>query len=192
MTDDDLRTRLRAADPAASLPPMAPQQLDRLLEETMSTTSFPWRRVALIAAAFVLLAGAGLLFLRPATPTTEVLPVPSAVTVDLTATGARAKCVEPTAEVLRDSADFAFAGTVTGIDGTVVTLQVSKVYLGATAAQVRVTQEDGGASDTMLGSGTFETGKEYLVAAAQGSILICGYSGEADAVGLRALYEAAF
>ena len=44
----------------------------------------------------------------------------------------------------------------------------------------------------MLGSGRFEPATDYLIAAREGSVLICGYSGEADAIGLRELYEEAF
>ena len=36
MTDDELQVRLRAADPAASLPPADPSRVARLLEDTMS------------------------------------------------------------------------------------------------------------------------------------------------------------
>ena len=35
-TDDELLARLRAADPAASLPPADPSRVARLLEDTMS------------------------------------------------------------------------------------------------------------------------------------------------------------
>lgn len=44
----------------------------------------------------------------------------------------------------------------------------------------------------MMGSGRFENGKKYLVASAGGNMLICGYSGEADAPGLQDLYDRAF
>ena len=37
MTDDELRDRLRAADPASSLPPADPERVARLLEDVMST-----------------------------------------------------------------------------------------------------------------------------------------------------------
>jgi hypothetical protein len=111
--------------------------------------------------------------------------------VGLTLAAVRAKCREPQAARLAETADFAFAGTVTGIAGNVVTLDVTKVYRGAAAGQARVEQA-GDSSEQMLGSGKFETGKDYLVAAAQGSVMICGYSGEADLPGLRELFEKAF
>src|SRR5690349_18374297 len=106
MTDeDDLRARLRRADPAAGLPPYdsAP-----LLENTMTTaTTDPVRRttpLVAVAAALVLIAAVGAwVLLRPE-------PVPTVTA--LTAPGVAAKCAEPSADRLREAADFAFAGTV--------------------------------------------------------------------------------
>jgi hypothetical protein len=188
--DDDLRARLRRADPAADLPTL---DTSRLLESTMTaTTTTPRRTTPLLtlAAALVLIAALGAWWvLRPADE--PGAPTAAATVTDLTAPGIAAKCVEPSAGRLREAADFAFAGTVTGIDGATVTLRVTKVYRGAGADQVRVAQA-GDASETMLGSGKFETGRDYLVAASQGSVLICGYSGEAASPGLEELYRSAF
>jgi len=204
MTDDDeLRTRLRQADPAASLPPIAPDRVSRLLEETMTATTSPaplaarWRLVTLAAALIVAIAaGAGWLLTRPEKPSTPVAVAPAtsaagAVT-DLTLAGAQAKCREPEPAVLAASADFAFAGTVTDISGNTVSLRVSKVYRGSPASRVRVAQT-GDTSEELIGAnGKFETGKDYLVASSRGGVLICGYSGEADLPGLRELYDKAF
>nr|WP_221374779.1 hypothetical protein [Actinoplanes polyasparticus] len=188
--DDDLRARLRRADPAADLPTL---DTSRLLESTMTaTTTTPRRTIPLLtlAAALVLIAALGSWWvLRPADEAGA--PTAAPTVTDLTAPGIAAKCVEPSAGQLREAADFAFAGTVTGIDGTTVTLRVTKVYRGAGADQVRVAQA-GDVSETMLGSGRFEIGRDYLVAASQGSVLICGYSGEAASPGLEELYLSAF
>ncbi|MFD0516871.1 hypothetical protein [Paractinoplanes durhamensis] len=73
----------------------------------------------------------------------------------------------------------------------VVTLSVSKVYKGTQTTLVQVDQAPN-TSETMLGSGTFEVGKSYLVAANEGTIMICGYSGESDIPGLLDLFEQAF
>ncbi|MFI5896626.1 hypothetical protein ACIA5D_41655 [Actinoplanes sp. NPDC051513] len=210
MTDDDLRERLRRADPAASLPPLAPDRVSRLLGETMTSTTSPAtgagvaafrgrRLVALAAAVLVMIvAGGGWLLTRPGEPSTPQAGGPAASTdagagptTKLTLTAVRAKCAEPQAARLAEAADFAFAGTVTGIAGNVVRLHVTKIYKGAPAGQVEVAQAGGG-SEQMLGSGKFETGKDYLVASAQGTVMICGFSGEADLPGLRDLYEKAF
>ncbi|BCY12894.1 hypothetical protein [Actinoplanes sp. L3-i22] len=202
MTDDDLRTTLRRADPAASLPPLPPARVDHLLEQTMATpfadapTVTPpsrWRRTALLAAAaLVLVVGAGLawLQLRPPSGDDQVsTAAPTAIT--LTGAGIAAKCVEPTAEVLASRADLAFAATVRDVAGDTVTLQVTNVYKGAAVDLVHVPQAPG-ASEGLMGSGSFEAGKKYLVAASQGQIITCGYSGEADAPGLQGLFDAAF
>ncbi|MEV4351229.1 hypothetical protein AB0J83_42770 [Actinoplanes sp. NPDC049596] len=192
MTDDDLRARLRRADPAQELDPVAPSRVARLLEETMTTTTTTAVRprrplIALAAAALVLIAaGVGWLIFRPQTEET-----PPMATVQLTAPGIQAKCVEPTAATLAGRADFAFAGTVTAVTGGQVTLRVTHVYRGAAADQVQLAQA-GDSSEQMMGSGKFEAGKNYLVASAEGSMLICGYSGEADAEGLQGLYDQAF
>ena len=201
--DDDLRARLRRADPAALLPPAAPGQVSRLMGETMTSATAVVPRHAgrrwwfALAAGLVLIAaaGAGWLVTRPDPVSVNTLPLvlsssPPAV-VSLKATGIAAKCREPKAESLASYADFAFAGTVVGIVDKVVTLQVTQVYKGGPAGLVRVAQE-GDSSEQMLGSGKFETGKKYLVASSEGSILICGYSGEADAIGLQEMYDKAF
>jgi hypothetical protein len=44
----------------------------------------------------------------------------------------------------------------------------------------------------MLGSGRFETGQTYLIASSEGGVMTCGYSGEADSMGLQDLYDEAF
>lgn len=194
MTDEELRARLRRTDPAATLPAAAPEQVSRLVEETMSRTHT--RRWALPAAAALVLVTAGTAWAmtRPADVDPRAVPIPApsaARTVELTAGGIQAKCREPEASRLSEISDFAFEGTVTGITGGVVTLGISQVFRGEWAGAVRVRQA-GETSEQMLGSGKFEKGRKYLVSASEGTVMICGYSGEADATGLRALYEAAF
>ncbi|XVU21606.1 hypothetical protein ACQPZJ_30585 [Actinoplanes sp. CA-054009] len=193
MTDDDLRARLRRADPARDLAPASPERFP--LEEIMTTAPPRATRrrplIALAAAALVLVAaGIGWLTLRgeEKTPTVATQELR---TVQLTAPGVQAKCVEPTAEVLAERADFAFAGTVTAVEGATVTLDITHLYRGSAADQVQIAQA-GDSSEQMMGSGKFENGKKYLVASSQGAMLICGYSGEADAVGLQGLYDSAF
>ncbi|WP_433380673.1 hypothetical protein ACQPZX_15735 [Actinoplanes sp. CA-142083] len=204
MTDDDLRARLRRADPAASLPALDPDRVSRLLGETMTSSAGAariqrWRLVAVAAAVVVVIAvGAGWLLTRPDDkPSTPQAGGPAAsATTDagvtkLTLTAVRAKCREPEPDLLAQAADFAFAGTVTGIAGNDVLLKVTKVYKGVATGQVEVAQA-GDSSEQMLGSGKFETGKDYLVASAQGVVMICGFSGEAGLPGLRDLYDKAF
>lgn len=193
--DDDLRVRLRRADPAAALEPASPTQVAHLVEDAMSRTTRRWALP--VAAVLVLIAGgAAWAVTRPSAPEPVAAPTaPPAASasgsVVLRATGVQGKCREPEAGRLAESADFAFEGTVRTIENGRVVLDVSRTFRGTAVARVEVAQA-GGASETMLGSGKFETGRDYLVSSAAGAILICGYSGEADAIGLRDLYEAAF
>ena len=159
----------------------------------------PSRRVLLVAAVIAVVAAVsvGWALTRPersnapqATASASATAGTGQITM-LTLTAVRAKCREPEPALLAQAADFAFAGTVTGISGNVVSLHVTRVYQGAAADSVEVAQT-GDSSETMLGSGKFETGKAYLVAAAQGAVMICGYSGEADLPGLSELYAKAF
>ncbi|GIE31828.1 hypothetical protein Ait01nite_048730 [Actinoplanes italicus] len=195
--DDDLRARLRRADPAASLEPASPDQVAHLVEEAMSRTTRRWALP--VAAALILIAGGtAWAVTRPATPEPVAAPTPSASasasasgTVVLFSTGIQAKCREPEPQRLAESADFAFEGTVQKIENGRVTLTVSRTFRGGAVGTVEVAQE-GESSEQMLGSGKFEMGRDYLVAAADDTVMICGYSGEADSIGLRDLYEAAF
>lgn len=194
--DDDLRALLRRSDPAASLEPASPTQVAHLVEEAMSRRTKTWALP--VAAALVLIAGgAAWAMTRPATPPVPLaIPTmttsgPTAGSVVLFTTGMQAKCREPEAARLAESADFAFEGTVQKIDNGRVTLAVSRMFRGEAVDRVEVAQQ-GEISETMLGSGKFEMGKAYLVSAADNNVMICGYSGEADSIGLKELYEAAF
>jgi len=205
--DDDLRSRLRHADPAAALAPLTPDETSRLLEEAMTTTSSPVspvsavsppastrrrrRPVILAAAGLVLLAvaGASWLLTRPEPTTTSTR---QAIGVSLTvADGPPRKCMAPTSEILATRADFAFAGTVTAIEGDEVTLSVTHIYKGTNADEVQVAQRPD-TSEQLMGSGRFETGQKYLIASSAGDVLTCGYSGEADSSDLQDLYDKAF
>ena len=184
MTDNDLRARIRKADPAASMAAASPDDVTRLMEKTMTTTTRVDRRrhYALAAAALVLVVGgAGWALTRSEEKTVQLTgPAPIA-----------AKCVEPTAEHLAATADLVFAGTVTGLTASAVTMDVTHVYKGAEMDRAEVSQT-GETSEQLMGTGKFETGKDYLVASSAGAVMICGYSGEAATPGLREMYEQAF
>lgn len=72
-----------------------------------------------------------------------------------------------------------------------VTVRVIEVFRGAPADQVEIARTSG-ASEQLLGSGGFETGRDHLVSSSGGQMLICGYSGEATTPGLGDQFEAAF
>src|SRR4051812_48403389 len=136
---DDLVARLRASDPARTLPPADPARVARLLEDVMSTELTTENRETgtrnrgpltwLVAAAAVLIiAGVGLFAILghdddPAAPPTAT----DAQTVtELTAPGTTAyaaRCMVPNADVLARQS-VAFSGTVTALADGVVTLAV--------------------------------------------------------------------
>jgi len=193
MNDSELRQQLRAADPAASLPPLAPEQLTRLMEDTMAQHPTPSRtphwRILAAAAAVVAVAGGGWLVGSQQHPQQQAPATPAAA-LRLTAGAQLAKCRPPEASILAESADFAFAGTVTAVADGVVTFQVSKTYRGAPAERVEIAVADH--SESLMGGATATVGGQYLIAAANGAALGCGYSGTADTPGLADLFAQAF
>lgn len=207
MTDDqrdDLRDRLRAADPASSLPPADPQRAARLLEDVMSTELTTENRATgtrgrgpltwLVAAAAVLIiAGIGVFAVvghdDPAAPPTAAdgrtvtelsAPSPAAYA---------ARCMVPNAEALAQQ-QVAFDGTVTTLADGVVTLTVGHWYAGGPTDLVRV-QAPPDALQELVGAVHFEQGGRYLVSATSGQVTVCGFSGPYSA-DLAALYDQAF
>lgn len=196
---DELHDRLRAADPAADLPPADPTRVDRLLEDVMADTEHehPRRPLAWLvaAAAVVLVAGLGGLVLPGLLGADEVEPAPTAdaapTVTELSAAGAGAgRCMVPTAEVLSGAA-FALDAEVTAVADGRATLAPTTWYAGE---QTDVVEVAAGSADleALIGAPRFEEGQRYLVAAdGQGRVLACGYSGPRTAR-LAALYAEAF
>lgn len=201
---DALRARMRAADPAASLPPADPERVARLLEDVMSTELTTENRETgtrnrspltwLVAAAAVLIiTGVGLFAVLghdddpPAPPTaggdtvTE-LGAPSAAAYS-------ARCMVPNAEALSQQ-QVAFDGTVTTVADGVVTLEVGEWYAGDPTDLVRV-QAPAEEMQRLLSAVSFQEGERYLVAATDGQVMICGFSAPYSE-DLAALYQQAF
>jgi hypothetical protein len=209
VTDDDLRARLRDADPAADLAPLSPDRVTRLLEDSMiaelSTAPprpRPARRWALAAAGLVLVAaavtgtGAVLRSSDGPGPGPGSVPGPAPVSPAVVRVArivipgdTAAKCMPPDARMLA-RVSLAFAGTVERITGGTAVLRVTRLYAGPPTDVVEVAQSDG-TSEALIGATVFEPGGQYLVAAADGQALVCGYSGRATPE-LQALYDAAF
>lgn len=213
---DELAARLRAADPASSLPPADPQWVARIVEETMnndqsaqsdstmpdagttspanapstapSTGNRRWLPV-LVAAAVAGIAAIGVLNLINGG--SEPTPPAAAPSIELTVPDASlGKCAVPSVEFLQQ-ADIAFEGTVTSIDGESVTLEVTKWYLGGDNAE---TVEVTGPSESMrqvLSGVEFEDGGRYLVTAIEGSVTMCGLSAPYSAE-MAQMYAEAF
>jgi len=203
--DDDLRARLRASDPAASLPPADPHGVARLLEDVMATELTTENRETgvrqrgpltwLVAAAAVLvIAGVGVFGVRALTgddpaPTAGGSDPSSVTQLDLPATGGDAKCMLPNAEALA-GADVAFDGTVTAIDGDRVTLTPTTWYAGTPTDVVEVTAPSDEMADVASGV-EFRSGDRYLVSASDGQVSLCGFSA-AYSDDLAAIYAEAF
>jgi hypothetical protein len=209
---DELRARLRAADPAASLPRPDPDRVARMLEETMSHTVTTEPRTddvrhrspltwLVAAAAVVIIAGAGVFVMTngsedPGAPVAGTDPTAStggASVTELRAPGAGAtagRCLPVTAPALGGAA-VAFDGTVQGIEGGLVTLRVSRWYAGdpTDLVTVRAPSED---LQALLAAVDFQDGGRYLVAATGDErLMVCGFSAPYSR-GLAGVYERAF
>jgi hypothetical protein len=206
---DELYDRLRAADPATSLPPADPERVARLLEDVMSTELTTENRETgthgrgpltwlVAAAATVIIAGVGLFAVLnhdedPAAP-------PSAGDTTLaepTVTGLSApdesaydaKCMVPNAEILSQQS-VAFDGTVTKVADDIVTLTPTTWYAGEPTDLVQV-QAPPAELEGLLLAVDFKEGERYLVSATDGRVTVCGFSAPYSA-DLAALYGQAF
>ncbi len=103
--------------------------------------------------------------------------------------GAMASCLPLTAEYLAEMSP-AFAGTVTDVGDDTVSMRVERWYAGSGPGEV-VLAIPPGAHAALIGEIDFREGVSYLVTAVDGTVNLCGYSGEATAE-LQALFDAAF
>jgi hypothetical protein len=186
-----------AADPlpsltAAEIKERAMQTIESGVESSHPAQhAAPWRRprVLAAAAATVLVLGAGAVF---ATSGDDPAPAkkPTTLALSLPDTGSVAgSCIAFDVAFLREM-PVAFAGTVTDISADTVTLDVDRWYKGGSADQVAVSLASGQTSAALDGV-DFTEGKPYLVAAANGTVNGCGFSGPASAE-LESAYAEAF
>lgn len=208
--DDELLARLRAADPASTLPPATPDRVARLLEETMSNDVLTESRETgtrrrgpltwlVAAAAVVVIAGAGLFFVLNGNddPVTAADPEPTAPAstegsvTELTAPGdTQGRCMLPSAEAMAGN-EVAFDGTVRSIEGDLVTLVPTEWYAGEPTDLVTV-QAPGDAMRALLVAVKFEEGGRFLLTSADGEqLMVCGFSAPFSA-GLASMYTEAF
>ena len=185
MNDDELRARLRAADPARRDAP-AESWIDELVEATVTMNDQDnrteetrsrsrWLVPAVAAAAVAAIAVGGYAVVagddgggsKDEQQTELALALPAADPI--------AMCIEFTAETLRP-AEVAFAGTATDVTGDQVTLDVDHWYKGGDADVVQLTGSfDAG---VMLEGGIeMAEGERYLVTATDGTVNGCGFSG---------------
>ena len=128
--------------------------------------------VAVVIAAFALLGGS---------------PAPLALSAG-DADPALMSCMPFSEDILADM-PVAFEGTVTSVDGDVLTLDVVTWYTGGDAEQVTITAPLG--MEALIGGIAFEQGGDYLVTATDGVVNYCGYTAEATPE-LRQAFESAF
>lgn len=203
MTDDDeLRSRLRDADPARTIPPAEPDRVSRLLEDAMRDEAVTESRASgargrsrttwLVAAAAGVLIGmvAAYVLVRAPVATLPLEEEGPVTTLELALpAGTAGRCMTPTPSAL-SRAEVAFEGTATDVAEGRVRLEPSQFYAGGPADRVEVAQAGRSQQDLILAV-RFEEGGRYLVAANGGKVMVCGFSGAFDDR-LAGLYARAF
>ena len=194
MTDEDLRARLRAADPATRAPDAAvasdaaPSWIDELTEATMTQTRtrpaeptedgggvMRWIPAAVAAAVI------GVTAVAVAANVGEEPPMAAesgpAMTLGLPADDAMASCLRVSKESL-EPMEVAFSGTATTVEETEVVLSVDHWYKGDDGSQTVKLETMGPEMVPLLGNVQFEVGQRYLVSAFDGQVTACGYSAQ--------------
>lgn len=194
MNDDELRARLKAADPARAVDEdvaTGPSWIDDLTEATMTETTKstapstegqpeqPRRRLWIPAAAAAAVLAATAIALT-AGGDDDVPPAAQpavGMTLTLPADDAMASCMQLSAESLRPM-EVAFSGTATTVEDTTVTITPDRWYKGGTGATSVQLTTMGEEMVALLGSVQFEQGQRYLVTATDGQVNACGFSAE--------------
>jgi hypothetical protein len=186
--DDELLARLRAADPASSLPTADPARVAELLEAAMSeTTTRPtesrdsgthgrspltW---LVAAAAVVLIAAAGVFGL--AQRGHDPAPTAAPTVTQLSYSPPTTRCMLPNVAVLQDQS-VAFQGTLTSLQGGVATFDITHWYAGGPTDTAEVAAPSSQLGD-LVQAADLQVGHTYLVAAHDGTVTSCGFTGPA-------------
>jgi hypothetical protein len=198
--DDSLLARLRAADPASSLPPADLDQVAHLLEAVMTDTTIrttesrtngthdrsplTWM---VAAAAVFLIAAAGVFALVDRDHTTT--PTAAQTVTQLGLPAQTGRCVLPNVGVL-EVQTIAFRGTLTSLDSGTATFRVEHWFKGGPTDLARVAAPPAQLAPLVSAAG-FRVGGSYLVSAQHGSVTECGFTGP-DKGPLAALYARAY
>jgi hypothetical protein len=202
--DQELLTRLRAADPASSLPSAEPDRVTQLLEAAMSDTArdtgtrthesretgthdrspLTW---LVAAAAVALIAAAGIFGLSQRDHGST--PVVEGSVTQLGYAPPAGRCLTPQVGVLKEQT-VAFRGTLVSVVNGTATFDVSHWYAGGPTDLAKVTAAPPSMSELTRAS-DLEAGGDYLVAAADGRVTGCGITGPATGH-LQKLYDRAF
>jgi hypothetical protein len=201
--DQELLDRLRAADPASSLPPADLGRVAELVEAAMSetgTTSRPTESREtgthgrspltwlVAAAAVILIAAAGVFAFVQHGPDGSA-PVAQGTVTRLGVTPGAGRCIAPDVRRLQQQS-VAFDGTLVSlVDGT-ATFDVHHWYAGDATDQVEVTAPSA-QLHALTDAVRLDVGHDYLIAATDGAVVTCGLSGPASGA-LQQLYDRAF
>lgn len=198
---DELRNRLARIDPMhsgvhtestteASSRELLEQIMSTPTDERTTTQSSPRRTWIAVAAmaALVLAVAAGLgLAGDDGTPSIQDK---APIALDAGTEDLMAICIAFSPEELERSAELAFAGTVTTVEGDTVTLAVDEWFRGGDdASEVVLTAPQG--MEALIGGFPFAVGDQYLISAQSGTVNYCGFSGAATPE-LRTAFETAF
>lgn len=214
----DPATSLSPADPDRVARLLEDTMTDPLHDEsridgTRDRSPLTW----LVAAAAVVLIAGGVLFAvtrggDEAEPPTAAPPAssdvspsaddpapptgssePTGTTTELTFAGAAVtgRCLPPDASPQVVAAQTTvFDGTVESISGRMVTLTPTRWYAGDETDRV-VVRAPGAELEALLSAVSFEEGGRYLVAATDGQVTVCGFTGPYTDQ-LASVYEQAF
>ena len=140
------------------------------------------------AAAVVLIAAAGVFGLAQRDDGTR--PTVQHSVTALRYDGARAMCIVPNTSVLR-AQSVAFRGTLASMRGRTATFAVDHWYVGGPTDTATVTVAPRRSISELVRAADLEVGHDYLVAASEGNVTGCGYTGPARG-DLQRLYDRAF
>ena len=110
-------------------------------------------------------------------------------TTQLSLSSVQGRCMAPDALTLAQ-AQLAFEGSVVSVADGVVTLDPTTWYAGDHVDHVTVQEGEAGGTDS-VGALDFRPGEDYFVAANNGQVMVCGFSGEKSS-SLESLYRQAF
>lgn len=190
--DDNLRARLSRMDPIGpetTVNPATSSRAAELMERAMQGAEAPRvgklsaarrrrRRPVLWLAGAAAIAASGLgIFFTVDRAGPDDAGRPTTLALSLPPSDVMASCIPFELEYLRDM-PLAFAGTVTAADGEQVTLDIEHWYRGSDVDEVTIAVPAGQTSAALDGV-DFRAGERYLVAATDGTVNGCGFSGPA-------------
>ena len=184
---DDLRQRLRAADPVATVTAdpsrirtLAEAAMSTTLDDTGTTTTSRGRRtpgglrLLAAAAAVTVLGTAGALVLGP--DDEQPAATPEVLELSLPPGDVMSSCIQYSVDVLAQM-PVAFSGTAEAVADGTARLEVDRWYRGGTADVVELENPTG--PMTSIDGIELTAGSRYLVTATEdGTVNGCGYTAE--------------